>query len=202
MRGVDAWPRRGLAAALALVILAGCVSVPARKPVAPAPWPQRREQLQALDPFELTGRVAVVAGSEGFTARLDWQQRGARSTVQLNGPLGIGGIHITDDAGTLNVENAQGQQLESEQARAELRAKLGFDPPLASLRYWVLGVPDPGMPFMETVGAEQRLEALEQDGWQIIYSDYVSAGGEWLPQRLALQRGGVRVRLVVDHWGT
>ena len=190
------------AASVLLLILAGCVSAPPSKPPPSLPWAQRRTALQALDPFELSGRVAVAAGHEGFSAHLSWEQRGARSTVQLNGPLGIGGIHITDDAGTLNVENAQGQQLESEQARAELRAKLGFDPPLASLRYWVLGVPDPGMPFMETVGAEQRLEALEQDGWQIIYSDYVSAGGEWLPQRLALQRGGVRVRLVVDHWGT
>ncbi len=200
MRGVDAWPRRGLAAALALAVLAGCVSVPARKPVAPAPWPQRREQLQALDPFELTGRVAVVAGSEGFTARLDWQQRGARSTLDLNGPLGIDGVHVVEDRGTLDVETSEGKRLTSDEAHAELAGKLGFDPPLGSLRYWVLGVPDPASPAAETVGANQRLASLQQDGWQIVYSAYTSASGDWLPQRMALSRGHVRVRLVVDRW--
>lgn len=200
--GACAQPRartRG-AVPLLLVALAGCVSAPPSKPPPSMPWAQRRTQLQTLDPFGLSGRVAVAAGREGFSAHLSWEQRGARSTVQLNGPLGIGGIHVVAEGDTLNVENAQGQQLASAAARDELRAKLGFDPPLTSLRYWVLGVPDPGMPFMETVGPDQRLEALEQDGWQVLYSDYMSAGGNWLPQRLSLHRGDVRVRLIVDQW--
>jgi outer membrane lipoprotein LolB len=191
---------RGAAAALGLALLAGCVSAPPAKPPPSISWAQRRAQLQMLDPFELSGRVAVAAGSEGFSAHLDWDQSGARTTVQLNGPLGIGGIHVVANGATLHVENSKGQHLESDEARAELRAKLGFDPPLTSLRYWVLGVPDPGVPSMETVGSDQRLAALEQSGWEISYSSYVNAGGNWLPQRLALQRGEVRVRLVVDHW--
>jgi outer membrane lipoprotein LolB len=184
-----------------LVLLAGCVSAPPSKPRQSIPWTQRRAQLQTLDPFGLSGRVAVAAGSEGFSAHLSWDQRGARTTVQLNGPLGIGGIHVVANGPTLDVENSQGQHLQSDRARAELEAKLGFDPPLTSLRYWVLGVPDPGMPSTETVGPDQRLAALEQDGWQIAYSSYMDAGGgSWLPQRLALQRGDVRVRLIVDRW--
>jgi outer membrane lipoprotein LolB len=185
---------------VALMLLAGCVSTPPPRPTESLPWPQRRAQLQALDPFGLTGRVAVAAGTEGFSAHLSWAQKGARTTVQLNGPLGIGGIHVVADAGVLHVENSQGQRLEDAQARDELKAKLGFDPPLGSLRYWILGVPDPGTPSMETVGPDQRLASLEQNGWQIVYSNYMSAGQSWLPQRLALQRGDVRVRVIVDHW--
>ncbi len=200
MRRVWAASRRGgLAAVLILAFAAGCVTAP-RKPAALASWPQRRAQLQSLDPFELAGRVAVAAGSEGFTAHLDWAQRGSRSTVDLNGFLGVGGVHVVADGGTLNVETSQGKSLTSEEARAELEGRLGFDPPLGSLRYWLLGVPDPGSPAAETVGANQRLASLQQDGWQIDYSAYTSAGGDSLPQRLVLHRGEVRVRLVVDRW--
>ncbi len=189
------------AGALALLLaLAGCVSAPPAKTPSLLPWAQRRAQLQSLDPFGLSGRVAVAAGQAGFSAHLSWEQSGARSTVQLDGPLGVGGIHVVANGATLSVENSKGQHLESGEARAELRDKLGFEPPLTSLRYWVLGVPDPGMPSTETLDAEQRLEALEQDGWHISYSAYTSAGGRWLPQRLALTRGDVRVRLLVDHW--
>lgn len=183
-----------------LLLLTGCVSAPQPKPSESVPWPERRAQLQALDPFELTGRVAVAAGTEGFSAHLNWEQRGARTTVQLNGPLGIGGVHVVADAGQLHVENSQGKQLADAEARDELKAKLGFDPPLGSLRYWILGVPDPAMPSVETIGADQRLASLEQDGWQIVYSGYMSADQGSLPQRLAFQRGDVRVRVVVDQW--
>ena len=85
-------------------------------------------------------------------------------------------------------------------SRAELTNRLGFDPPIDSLRYWVLGVPEPGHPAQESLDSQQRLATLEQDGWQILYTDYMSVSGEWLPAKLTLQRLGVRLRLVVDGW--
>jgi outer membrane lipoprotein LolB len=180
--------------------VAGCVSAPRLKPTASLPWPERRAELQSLSPFQLTGRVAVAAGSEGFNAHLSWAQSGPRTTLQLNGPLGVGGVHVVADGATLSVETSKGKRLTSDEARAELTDKLGFEPPLTSLRYWVLGVPDPATSSVETVGPDQRLAALEQNGWRIVYSSYMSAGDHWLPQRLALERGDVRVRVVVDQW--
>jgi outer membrane lipoprotein LolB len=81
-------------------------------------------------------------------------------------------------------------------------SKLGFEPPLASLRYWVLGVPDPSHAADEVLDAEQRLATLRQDGWQVDYGNYSSVDGQWLPSRLTLKRDDVRVRLLVDGWGS
>jgi outer membrane lipoprotein LolB len=186
---------------LAAGLLMGCVTAPTR-PVTQMPWPERRARLQALDPYQLTGRVAVAAGSDGFSAHLEWTQQGARSTLQLNGPLGIGGLHVVADGATLDVVTSKGQRLASDEARAELEEKLGFEPPLESLRYWLVGAPDPGKPGLETVGSDQRLTALVQDGWQIAYTAYRESGGLSLPQRLSMRRGDVRVRLIVDDWKT
>jgi len=188
-----------VSATASAVLLAGCAAAP-RQPAAHLPWPEQRTRLQALDPYELAGRVAVAAGSEGFTAHLSWKQQGARSTVVLSGALGIGGLRVVADGATLDVQTSKGQRLASDQAREELEDKLGFEPPLSSLRYWVLGVPDPSLPATETVGADQRLTALVQDGWQIAYPAYLEANGYPLPRRLTLRRGDVRVRVVVDRW--
>ncbi|MGH8218972.1 MAG: lipoprotein insertase outer membrane protein LolB [Steroidobacteraceae bacterium] len=190
--------RAALALALA-VLLASCAVAP-RRQAAQLPWPERRARLQALDPYELAGRVAVAAGSEGFSAHLTWRQQGARSTVELEGPLGIDGWHIIADGETLDVQTSKGERLASDEARAELEGKLGFDPPLASLRYWLLGVPDPAHPASETLGTDQRLAALVQDGWQIGYPDYLDTNGYSLPHHLTLRHGDVRVRLVVYRW--
>jgi len=184
----------------ALALLAACRTLPVAAPAGP-PWALRRPQLQERAHFELKGRVAVATGAQGFNARLRWSQDGAHAQVALEGPLGAGGVHIDASDGDLDILMPDGAHLTSDAARAELRARLGFDAPLASLRYWILGVPDPALPAEETLDpAQQRLRTLSQDGWQIDYAGYTAVGGEWLPARLTLARAGVRVKLLVDDW--
>lgn len=184
---------------VATVLLAGCQVRPVKAPQAQA-WEARRAQLQQREHFDLHGRVAVAAGSEGFNAKLRWLQQGARSQLFLDGPLGVGGAQVSLEGETLDVRNSRGQALSADAARAELEARLGFDPPLRSLRYWILGAPDPASPASETLDDQQRLAALGQEGWQIAYSSYRASGEEWLPERLTLQREGVRVRVIIDGW--
>ena len=101
----------------------------------------------------------------------------------------------------LHIVTANGAELKGDAARAELNSRLGFDAPLASLRYWVLGVPDPAQPASESLdAAQQRLSALTQDGWRVDYQSYVDSAGGPLPSKLTLQRDAVRVRLLVDDW--
>ena len=99
------------------------------------------------------------------------------------------------------VRNSRGEQLNSDAAKQEIQAKLGFEPPIASLRYWVLGVPDPSSAADETLNDSQRLATLKQNGWQIDYTAYANVLGQSLPSKATLTREGVRVRLFVDDWG-
>jgi outer membrane lipoprotein LolB len=188
---------------VAVAVVAGCRTAPPIKPstTASQPWEVTRPALQARDHFQLKGRVAVAAGKDGFNASLRWIQAGTISQVSLEGPLGAGGVQITANGDSLNIVTAHGDHLDSDAARAELDARLGFDPPLGSLRYWIQGVPDPASPAKEKVDPQQqRLQSLEQDGWQVDYTGYMPSGGASLPAKLTLERAGVRVRLIVDGW--
>jgi outer membrane lipoprotein LolB len=192
----------GLLWVLVVALFAGCRTVPLQQPgTAAQPWDVTRPALQGHDHFDLKGRVAVAAGKDGFSASLRWNQAGSRSQVSLEGPLGAGAVQITTDGNNLSILNSHGDHLDSDAARADLEARLGFDPPLASMRYWILGVPDPSTPAKETVDPQQqRLQSLRQDGWQVDYTSYMPNGSGWLPSRLTVQREGVRVRVVVDGW--
>jgi len=174
--------------------------MPQRAPVEAQSWDARRAELQARESFSLAGRVAVAAGQEGFNARLRWEQSGTASDVALDGPLGAGGVRITSDGEQLRVATSRGEQLDADAARAEIARRIGFAPPLASLRYWVLGVPDPATPAKEVLDDQARLASLEQDGWRIDYGGYAAVDGRWLPQRLTLNRDDLRVKLLVDRW--
>jgi outer membrane lipoprotein LolB len=182
-----------------LVVLAGCHTAPVRLPAA-HPWPERKAELQQRERYELKGRVAVAAGGEGFNARLRWTQDGSKSQVSLQGPLGTGGVELVADGDTLSIQDAHGERMGDEAAREELRSRMGFEPPLASLRYWVLGVPDPSQPAEEVVDESQHLTHLTQGGWQIEYPAYMPVNDQSLPQRITLQAADVRVRLLVDSW--
>jgi outer membrane lipoprotein LolB len=193
-------PARLLWAGLALVLmLGGCQTVPV--PGAPAvAWSVRRPALQSLGRFGFNGRVAVAVGKQGFNAGLRWTQSADLTHLALTGPLGAGGVDVTAKGASLSVITSNGKHLDETEARSELEDKLGFEPPLTSLRYWVLGVPDPGSPASVQLDGQQRLAALAQDGWRIDYTGYMPVGAEWLPRLLTLQREGVRVRMVVDGW--
>ena len=200
-RPCQLWP-----CALAVLWLAGCQSLP--KPITPtaapeqvlAGWPVRRAQLQTRTQFTAHGRIGVVAGADGFNGRLRWLQEGARSTVSLDGPLGIGGVRIVNDAGALTLTTPSGEALDSQAAHDELVRRLGFEPPLNSLRYWVQGVPDPASPGTETPAAQGYLGVLEQSGWTVTFGTYMQTPEGALPQKLTVARGTVRVKLIIDAW--
>lgn len=187
------------------VLLVGCQSVP--KPAAPtaspeqiAAWPARRAQLQARNQFTAQGRIGVMAGADGFNGRLRWMQDGSRSTVSLDGPLGVGGVRIVDDAGTVTLTNPAGEALDSHAAHDELLRRMGFEPPLDALRYWIQGVPDPSSPSTETLGGQGFLDSLVQSNWTVTFGVYAQTPDGALPRKLTAQRGNVRVKLIIDSW--
>jgi outer membrane lipoprotein LolB len=152
--------------------------------------------LRQAQTWDLAGRVAVAVGTQGWQASLDWRQRGADSEVHLAGPLGVGASVLRLTPAGLSVDGAPSDA----SALAKLQERLGFALPLAQLRYWVLGVPDPGPPFTLERNPEDRALHLAQADWSIDYDRYAQVDGDWLPARLALTRDDVRVRLVVEHW--
>ena len=198
-RGWSAGSWSGGTAALACLLLCACATVP-RTTAPPTPWAQRLAALQAINHFELSGRVAAATATEGFSAGLRWQQQDDRASIDLSAPLGLGAAHIEQTAANLELTTSTGQTLQSAAASTELRARLGFDPPLTSLRFWILGASDPATSAQEWLDPEQRLAHLEQDGWQVDYSDYILVREQWLPQRLSMTRGSLRLRVVIETW--
>src|SRR5882762_9253548 len=89
-------------AAAVLCALAGCRTAPVTFP-ALAPWEVRRPQLQAREHFDLSGRVAVATGHDGFNANLHWEQQGTRSQLMLEGPLGAGAVQISASGNDLDI---------------------------------------------------------------------------------------------------
>lgn len=186
---------------LCTMLLAACAARPVRLQVpAPRSWPERQRALQAIEQFELSGRLAASNGTDAFSAGVRWHQQGNDAVIDLSGPLGLGAAHIVQSGGSLSVTNAQGVAYRGPAAGEQMASTLGFDPPLASLRYWVLGASDPSAPEAQVLDAEQRLTHLQQQGWQVDYEQYSQVQDLWLPRRLSITQGRYRLKLVINSW--
>ena len=202
-------PARRLAGIALVALLAACA-----RPGPPTPPPVAdAARLAALDRWEARGRLAVRQdgpGASGGQAGLEWRQQGALTAVSLRGPFGTGGYEIESGPDGVTLRTAAGETVErvadARAAEAWLAAAAGFAFPVASARWWLLGLPDPDRPAEARRDGDGRLLQLRQDGWDVDYAEYRATGGLWLPRRLTLATtqpatgAAVRVRVVIDRW--
>ncbi len=178
------------------LLLGACAAIRPAPVIVPLAWDQRVPALQQAARWGLEGRAAASAGNQGWQASINWRQQGSTTDLHLAGPLGIGASVLRLTPEGLSVDGATPRSDVSE----TLHDRLGVDVPLASLRYWLLGVPDPGADSTITRNGQDRARQLVQSGWTIDVDRYVPVDGDWLPAQLAVSRDGVRVRIAVDHW--
>ena len=180
-----------------LIALLGACAMQSR-----APAPVTVSTLMGTLParWHAVGRVAVKHAGEGWTAGFDWRQLDERADINLRGPLGIGAVMIALTPDHLRIESNQQPVLELDAPfdamDSVLQQRLGFVVPLAMLRYWILGVPDPTAPSVRSVGG------FEQQEWQVSATEGVEVLGAagTLPARLEIRHGDTRVRWVIDQW--
>ncbi len=180
-----------LALCAVLAASAGCASIrPAQ--VLPA-------SNVSISAFSLKGRVAVKLDDRGYTASLRWRHSATRDSLRLLSPLGsvVGEIEADSDGATLTTGDKKVYR--SNDAQALTREVLGWDLPLAGLRYWVTGRADPAAPVQaQTRDDSDRLKSLMQNNWRIAYLKYF--GDSAMPALLSLTYEQLKLRLIVEHW--
>lgn len=174
-----------LAAAAAALLFAGCATAPDTR--APA--------------FDVLGRMLASHDGRAFSAHFRWRRDGSDSEIWLMTPAGTTLAYIKADPAGATLTAADGQEYRAFSAEGLTRNALGWPLPLVPLQYWIRAEPVPGsVPDEQARDPRGRLLRLEQAGWRIRYAYAEAAEGGPLPQRLDLEQGGQRLRLVIDDW--
>ena len=186
---------------LALILVAaGCAAPKSALLPEMDDWETRRAVLGDLGTWEFQGRIAVRTGDDGFNGKLRYSQETRGFEAVVSGPLGMGTVRLEGDDRSVTLTDNDGIRTELDDAELELRYRYGWTIPVASLRYWALGIPDPSGPAETVFNDGGQLVRLEQHGWAVDISRYDEGGGQPMPGRLTAENSDTRVRLVVDHW--
>jgi outer membrane lipoprotein LolB len=180
------------AGALAGILLAAaCTTTPFESGIPAAP----------STPFDLSGRVLVRYDGRAFSSGLRWQHTPERDEIWLSSPVGSALAHIVYDGNGAILTAADERQYRAASVESLTRQALGWELPVARLKYWLRGEVAPGTPPESIVrGYDQRIARLEQAGWHIEVAYYPPQEYAGLPRRLDLVRGSHEIRLVIDTW--
>lgn len=159
-----------------------------------------RSRLLGLEHWRMEGRIGVKTGADAFQASLQWEHERAQDRVRVAGPFNQGGVSIVLQNDLILIRDGRGNVRTSRDATGLLRQELGFSVPLASLRYWVIGVPEPEGSATPRYDATGLLRELRQAGWAVDYEQFMPVQGFALPQKLSARGVDMRLKLVVDDW--
>jgi outer membrane lipoprotein LolB len=185
------------------LLLGACSTLQGRVPTGngdEGAWQAHLAQLTTLQGWQLSGRAGFADGKDSGSGSLDWKQQGDECSLDFRGPLGAGAVHIEGDARALHVKTSRGDDFVTTDPEDDLGRRLHQPLPVFSLRYWVLGRPDPTDDFTKTTDAQGELVSLDQYGWHVEYQEYAEVDGYSLPTRLTLVRDQVRIKLAVSDW--
>lgn len=160
-------------------------------------WRNRAAALTYLKRFTLEARLAVKG--EGWGGNLRWTQNAEVIDLVVSGPLGVGALRAMGTLSRARIKSGS-EDFWTDNPEATFRERIGWSLPLKDIRYWVLGVPTPGVPETHEIDAKGRLLRLHQQGWVIEYPEYQSAEYIELPRLMIVRGPRVEARVVIDDW--
>ncbi|HEY0269136.1 MAG TPA: lipoprotein insertase outer membrane protein LolB [Methyloradius sp.] len=208
---------RHAAATLVLTTLAGCANMQPAVNVQSSSTVEVNQQhlksIAGIKHFGIQGRIGVQTDNRGFSGSTRWSHAPDSDSMAIFSPMGsqVATIDASDD-GVILI--ADGKTYKANDTETLTQQTLGWRLPMQGLPDWVLGRPNPNnLGSASEWDASGRLTKLSQNGWNIEYSEYVTASGFQLPRKITLrsvdgysaspsQKAAPRIvlKLIVEHW--
>ena len=166
-------------------------------------WDTRKAELEQFSSWTMTGRVAVQSDKEGWSATLHWDQDDENYVMRFIAPLGQGTYELEGDTVQVSLLTAENRIYNAQDPENLMQDNLGWSVPLHGLKYWVRGIPEPGVEHDNLVLDEQgRMTDLQQSGWRISILRYMQLENTDLPGKLFMSNDRFKLRIVVAGWKT
>ncbi|UTA80966.1 outer membrane lipoprotein LolB [Halomonas sp. XH26] len=192
---------RLLLAGIVLLTLAGCAT---QAPVddggrQAGQWERQQADVEAFDTWTLVGKAGLRTPQENTSANLDWNQHPHYFRMLISGPFGGGRSVLEGREGRFSLTTSDGR-FEAETPEALMEEQLGWSLPVRAMPNWVRGLPGEHASYQLESDELGFPNHLQQDGWEIDYRDWEQVEGMWLPRRLVMNYGDLRITLVVNQW--
>ena len=166
-------------------------------------WEEHRQQLEKMDNWTLSGKLAIFLETERQTANIYWQQQGNNYNIQLTTFIGTRVLQVIKNEQGIEIINSDDEVFTGQDANALIQQlSPGLDLPITALQQWVKGNPD-NAPFqLNTTQQVGELIGIDdsQNVWEVKLQDYNVFSGIALPEKVDLTRDNIRVKIAINQW--
>lgn len=162
-------------------------------------WVHHQQYLKQCTQWQFSGVISVQQGQQLQNAHITWVQSGRHFVITLSGPLGLDAISLSGQPGTVTLRKDH-REYHAQSPQTLMQDLLGWSVPIAGAVYWVRGLPMPHQAKQYQLNQYGLLAELQQQDWTVSFPQYMAVKADGLPAKLIMQRSGLKVFLVIDHW--
>ncbi|MEE9425336.1 MAG: lipoprotein insertase outer membrane protein LolB [Methylococcales bacterium] len=185
---------------LSVILLQACAHQRLQEDQSSSNQPVQLSDAAKITDWCMAGRSAAKYAESGWQAGVNWCQSGNRTTLELSGPMRLGTVLLSYHLGELWIRESTDHLSITHQPKRLLRERLGFSVPLSALKFWLIGVAEPGEIDYLKRDNNGRMRLFRQYGWLIKYDNYSLVNGSQLPGKIKLTKDAVSLKIVVDEW--
>ena len=165
---------------------------------------QDQEQSYIPENWTLNGRISVIREQENWYAKFTWIQDKHDFQLSFNGPLGETELQISQISQIVHLKTP-GKEITGNNLEQLLYQETGWEFPIASLKYWSLGYPNPELSSQLKYNEQQQISDIFQDGWHIQYPKRMSVENHLessilLPKKIIAKNQNIKIKLIHTRW--
>lgn len=152
------------------------------------------QHLYGVERWSFEGRLAVTGQKDSWSANISWEHGPDVEKIKLSGPLGQGAVVMSLIGDVVTIDRGGGDVQSSAKPEEFINQQLGMFVPVRSLRYWVIGLPEPSHSYKATDAG------FNQVGWLSEYKQMQSVDDSAMPHKMTVMNNQVKLKLIIDHW--
>jgi outer membrane lipoprotein LolB len=176
---------------------------PASKDRVPVDWADQEQMRNAIQQWELRGRLGVQTETNGGMMDIIWKQTANEFSIRLIAPLGAGSTLIQGANDYATIRYPDGSKQDIDDVNQVFKQALNVDLPASALKNWVRGLPASGMAIQKRTWNELGLiERLQQSGWKVEMKEYTGTDIQ-MPHAIYLShkdKDEIDIRLLLKQW--
>jgi len=188
------------------LLLGACTSKPV-KMEADSDWQSRQAALAEINSWKMHARIGLRSKDRSGSASLIWVETPEQRNLRLLGPLGGGLVLLRQDAAGVSIQDSKGKTWLAQDAGELIYRVTGWQIPVSGMRWWLLGLTEPGSKAESTIDAAHHLVSVQQSGWKVTLDKYTLFGGHELPTSIVIETVAgsgderyIRVKVIVKEW--
>ncbi len=164
-------------------------------------WLQHQVAANAIQTWEINGRLVIKNETQNATVNLYWNQQTASYELRLISPFWQGTYILNGSEQGVVMKGPDNLALQAATATELLEQQLGWRVHLQGLKYWIRGLPEPGSRYQQlSLDSEGRLLTMRQSGFDIHIKSYIKQAGGSLPEKITIQNDDLLLKIVIQHW--